>query len=186
MEDIARFIFEAGNLKRTKRSGWWFYGDSGQESVADHSFRAALIGMILADMEQADTGKVVRMLLLHDMAEARIGDITRYPGKSYINADEAEKRVTEDQTSRLPKKMSEEFSSLVEEYNNCETKEATIAKDADILELLSSVREKYGSEHMDKWDKRKNSLKTESAKKLLAAIESTNPFDWWKNAKKID
>jgi 5'-deoxynucleotidase YfbR-like HD superfamily hydrolase len=47
------FIFEAGVLKRAARTGWWFAGVKHPESIAEHSFRTALIGMMLAAMEGA-------------------------------------------------------------------------------------------------------------------------------------
>ena len=57
-------------LKRTPRSGFQFLG-SGAESVAEHSFRTAIIGYTLARLDgQADTGRVVQLCLFHDVPEA--------------------------------------------------------------------------------------------------------------------
>jgi hypothetical protein len=43
--------------------------------------RAAVLGWVLADMENADTDKVTKMCLLHDIAESRIGKPSlTYPG----------------------------------------------------------------------------------------------------------
>ena len=43
---IARYLFELGQLKRVKRSGWWVAGVDQPESVADHSFRCAALSLI--------------------------------------------------------------------------------------------------------------------------------------------
>ena len=59
MKNLANFLFEAGMLKRTPRTGFQFLG-SGAESVAEHSFRTSLIGYTLAQLDdEADAGRVV-------------------------------------------------------------------------------------------------------------------------------
>ena len=58
MKRTAEFLFEVGMLKRTPRTGYQFLG-SGGESVADHSFRTAVIGYVLASQElEADRNRV--------------------------------------------------------------------------------------------------------------------------------
>jgi putative hydrolase of HD superfamily len=63
-QDILNFISEAGLLKRTPRSGWFVAGIKNPESVAEHSFRCAVIGYCLAKMEDADPYQVLLMTLL--------------------------------------------------------------------------------------------------------------------------
>ncbi len=53
LKRIAHFLFEVGMLKKTPRTGYQFLG-SGQENVAEHSFRTAIIGYILASRSKAD------------------------------------------------------------------------------------------------------------------------------------
>jgi len=65
MRNIVDFIAEAGLLKRIARSGWWVIGIKDQESVADHCFRCAVLGFILAKMEKADPYKVLLMTLFN-------------------------------------------------------------------------------------------------------------------------
>ncbi|MEU1687764.1 HD domain-containing protein [Micromonospora sp. NPDC005707] len=60
------FIFESGVLKRAARTGWWFAGVKHPESIAEHSFRTAFIGMMLAAMEGADPARVSMLCVLHD------------------------------------------------------------------------------------------------------------------------
>jgi putative hydrolase of HD superfamily len=81
MKSLANFFFEVGMLKRTPRSGFQFLG-SGAESVAEHSYRAALLGFTLARLDdQADVGRVLQLCLFHDIPEARTGDLN-YVNKS--------------------------------------------------------------------------------------------------------
>ena len=66
---------EAGLLKKIKRSGWWVAGIKDPESVADHSFRCALIAYYMAHLEKVDPFKAMAMALFNDIHEARINDL---------------------------------------------------------------------------------------------------------------
>ena len=99
MKRIIEFLFEVGMLKKTPRTGYQFLG-SGKESVADHSFRTAVIGYILATQQPAaDRNRVVLMCLFHDFPEARTGD-HNYVNKRYVTADED--GALRDQVRELP------------------------------------------------------------------------------------
>jgi len=75
MKNLANFFFEVGMLKRTPRTGFQFLG-SGAQSVAEHSFRTAIIVYTLACLYgTVDTARVVQLCLFHDVPEARIGDL---------------------------------------------------------------------------------------------------------------
>lgn len=87
-QTILDFIEEIGALKNLPRSGWQFRGIKDTESIADHSYRVSLLSMVLADLLKTygvplDLAKVMRMALLHDIAEAKIGDIP-LPALEYI------------------------------------------------------------------------------------------------------
>jgi putative hydrolase of HD superfamily len=56
---LLNFISEAGMLKRVKRSGWWVLGIKDSESVAEHSFRCAVIGYVIAKEEVVFPYKVL-------------------------------------------------------------------------------------------------------------------------------
>jgi putative hydrolase of HD superfamily len=53
--DIAKYLYEVGYLKQVKRAGWGMLGISQSESVAEHSFRTATIGYVLASLAGADS-----------------------------------------------------------------------------------------------------------------------------------
>ncbi len=183
LERISKLIFEAGQLKRTPRSGWTLAGIKNPESVAEHSWRASLIGLILAKMENADENKVVKMCLLHDLAETRIGDVNRVNDR-YIE-NKGEQKAAEDILSGV---FKNDLLEIVEEYDKKETKEAIIAKDADLLEVFVQAKEYkeigYGS--VADWMKNaKAALKTKSAKDLANKLEKMDPTSWWDGLKKL-
>ena len=184
MKDIAKFMLEVGALKHLKRTGWHVAGVSNPESVAEHKMRAIIIGFILAKLERADENKVVKMLMLHDVPETRIGDLNRIT-KGYINIEEAEEKVVEDQAKLLPKGIGNEFISLVKEFNEKKTKESIVAKDADALELAVQAHEYILMGYKAAEDLLKRSkarLKTESAKKILEDVLKSDL--WWVDLKR--
>ena len=71
------FFKTAANLKKIKRQGWIDkLSINNPESVADHTFSMAIMGMVLSDIEQCNSEKILKMILLHDLAESIIGDFT--------------------------------------------------------------------------------------------------------------
>jgi putative hydrolase of HD superfamily len=177
MKNIANFLFEAGMLKRTPRSGFQFLG-SGAESVAEHIFRTTYVGYALGKMEQnIDVDKLIKMCLFHDLPEARTGDLN-YVNKKYVVADE--KKAVRDLTETLP--FGEELRELINEYEAGGTREALLAKDADQLEMILALKEykDIGNKYADEWLafslKR---LRTDSAKNLAKVILETDSSLWW-------
>ncbi|MDM8537595.1 HD domain-containing protein, partial [Desulfobacterales bacterium HSG17] len=87
MENIANLLFEAKMLKEIPRSGYHFLG-TGKESVAEHSFMITFIAFAMSEMEKkADAKKIISMCLVHDLPEARTGDLN-YVQKQYVTPDE--------------------------------------------------------------------------------------------------
>ncbi len=177
MKNIANFLFEVGMLKRTPRTGFQFLG-SGAQSVAEHSFRTALIGYALAQLDgQVDVGRVLQLCLFHDIPEARTGDLN-YVNKKYVRADE-EKAVA-DLAEQLP--FGDDYQQTLREFMDKETYEARLAHDADQLEMVLSLKEHkdLGNRYADEWYPfSRLRLKTEVAKQLAAAIWETDSSKWW-------
>lgn len=72
---ILDFFKTAANLKKIQRKGWIDkLSISDPESVADHSYSMAIMGMIISDLENHNFEKIIKMILLHDLAESEIGD----------------------------------------------------------------------------------------------------------------
>src|SRR3989338_8703652 len=126
---------EAGLLKKIKRSGWWVAGVKDPESVAEHSFRCAVMGYYLAHLEGVDPFKVLVMTLFNDIHEARINDLNKM-GHYYIYFKEAEAKVFRDQIRGLDDCVRGEMELLRREYEGQKTRASLVARDADILECL--------------------------------------------------
>src|SRR4030066_123351 len=139
-KDIAKFLYEMGQLKRVKRSGWWIAGVKDPESVAEHSFRTAVIAYILAQLEGADREKVVSMSLFHDMSEARTNDAHRIV-RRYVNWESVDRKAVDEQSKRLPDEMAKQMVTLFEEFEKEISPEAKVVRDADLLECIVQARE---------------------------------------------
>ena len=112
------------------------YTSSGRhESVAEHSWRVALMAMLLSpEFPGADMNRVVRMCLIHDLGEAFTGDI---PSFEKTKADVAREDAAFDGwVKTLPEETRREFSELLAEMNALETQEAKIYKALDKMEAL--------------------------------------------------
>ena len=177
MDSIANFLFEVGMLSRTPRSGHQFLG-SGKESVAEHVLRTVFVGYTLCKMDPSlDEFRVMKMCVLHDLPEARTGDMN-YVNKKYVNVDE-EKAVTELTESLF---FGDDIKAAIDEFNHKETKESLIARDADQIALILQLKEcgDLGNKYSEEWiDFALQRLNTENGKKLAEMITKTDSSLWW-------
>lgn len=179
--NLLNFIAEAGMLKRVRRSGWWVLGIKDAETVAEHSFRCAVIAYIIACMEKTSSCKAMLMSIFNDMHEARINDLHKM-SQRYVEFEKVEDKAFKEQISQLPKAIKQELSSMYTEYRKQDTKEAIIARDADILECLIQAKEyqEQGFKEAHRFMKKAPEfLKTKSAKKLWNLTRKTNLNKWW-------
>ena len=112
------------------------YTSSGRhESVAEHSWRTALMAMLLTEkFPEADMNKVIRMCLIHDLGEAFTGDI---PTFQKTKAHEKEEESCLNQwVATMPEAQRQEFSALYAEMEERQTLEARIYKAMDRLEAV--------------------------------------------------
>jgi len=173
------FLFEVGVLKRAKRTGWWFVGHKDPESIAEHSFRAGIVGAVLAAMEGADASRVALMGLLHDTQETRVTDIPHI-GRRYLDAADNE-AITADQVAAAPSAVRDAIQGAVDEYEAGETIAAIVARDADKLECLIQAVEyrEQGYQNVQAWiDSSLASLKTESARRLAQEALRGGTLRW--------
>jgi putative hydrolase of HD superfamily len=177
MKNIANFLFEAGMLKRTPRSGFQFLG-TGAESVAEHIFRTTYIGYALGKLATGvNVDRMIKMCLFHDLPEARTGDLN-YVNKKYVEANE--NKAVEDLAQTLP--FGSEIRELIQEFIEGKTEEARLARDADQLEMILALKEykDLGNKYADEWLafslKR---LQTDSARELAKTILETDSSLWW-------
>lgn len=177
MKNIANFLFEAGMLKRTPRTGYQFLG-SGAESVAEHIFRTVYIGYVLGRMSSnVNVDRIMKMCMFHDLPEARTGD-QNYVNKKYVDVNI--RKAVEDMASPLP--FGEEIKELILEFEEGSTEEAMLARDADQLELILALKEykDLGNTYAEEWLafslKR---LQTGTAQELARTILKTDSSMWW-------
>lgn len=138
-ENLIRLLHEAGKLKRTKRTGWVEAGVQDPESVADHSYRVALLSMLLSDQHGLDTLKAVRIALLHDLAEAVTGDLT--PRQKTPGHEAEELKAFEGLVAGLPPRQRRAYKAAMDEYAKGETGEAALVLAADRLEMVLQALE---------------------------------------------
>ena len=186
--NAVNFFAEVGLLKKIKRSGWWVAGIKDPESVAEHSFRCAIIGYYMARIEKVNPYKVMTMALFNDVHEARINDLHKM-GHFYIDFKDAEKKVFKDQVENLDKVVKSEMTDLRKEYDDQKTKESIVARDADILECLLQAKE-YLDEGYLKAKKffktAPDHLKTKTANALWKEIQDWDSGRWWEDVVKFE
>lgn len=176
---IVDFFFEVGSLAQVPRSGFQLLGNH-EQSVAEHINRAIYIGYVLATLEHdknVSAGKVMQMCLLHDLAEARTSDLN-WTNQKYVTSDE--ERAIDDMVRRLP--FKEDIKKTIEEYEERQTKEAKLAKDADSLELLLVLKEMIdiGHKKAQTWiPPLLKRLLTNSGRTFAKQILKTDSDHWW-------
>ena len=181
LERLADLLNEVGMLKNTPRSGFAFLG-SGEENVAEHSFRTSIIGYILARLAEIDPAKVVMLCLFHDVHEARTGDMN-YVNYRYNTADEKAALRDAFEGTGLEREAMEFWN----EFNEKSTPEAMLAKDADQLDLLCTLQMELskGNDSAREWiESLLARLLTPEGGELAEAILSTDPNGWWRHGVK--
>lgn len=174
---IADLLFEAKILKNIPRSGFHFLG-AGKESVAEHVFITTFIAYVMSKIvPDIDALRLITMCLVHDLTEARTGDLN-YVQKKYVRAEE--NRALKDATRDIP--FADSLSDLLYEFNEGKSAEAKLARDADQLSLVLELKSliDIGYKPPDKWlPFVLNRLKTKTGKKLSESILKTTEDSWW-------
>lgn len=130
------FLQALASTKDQDRQWIRFFGrHSGLDSLASHHFRVIWIAQILGFQElssgtKVDLGKIVQLASLHDLAEIMTGDVD-YVSRQYT--ERYEDQGFADLTQNLDPLIKDNLKVLLEEYEQRETLEAKIVKDADNL-----------------------------------------------------
>ena len=144
---ILDFFKNALNLKNISRQGWIDkLSMEHPESVADHSYSMAIMGMVISDLENYDSEKILKMILLHDLAESKIGDYT--PNQiSKENKIKIENNGYNEIISTLPDTIKLQYGKIWEEYQKQESPESKIVHQIDKLEMVLQAKmyQKEGS-----------------------------------------
>ena len=174
----ARFLFEMGQMKNLPRAGWLLLGVPLPESVAEHSFRVAVVGFTLAAMEGADAGRTAALCLMHDAHETRIGDVPSV-GRAYVTTA-APEAISAHQTAAMPHEVAKAFQDLTVEYEAAETLESRLAHDSDKVEtLLQAIEYQQQGHDTEPWKETSlTALRTNAGRELARAIGAADPR-WW-------
>ncbi|MCC7161038.1 MAG: HD domain-containing protein [Anaerolineae bacterium] len=178
MSLYANFFYQVGMLQHTPRSGFAFLG-SGQQSVADHTFRMLNIAFVLNRLVEvpADELHLLKLVLFHDLPEARTGDLN-YENQKYVRVDED--KLFAEMEAELP--FGAEIVALAREYEERKTLAARIAYEADQLEFLITVKEELdkGNALAQDWIQPCVArLKSPAAQELAQEILATRMDEWW-------
>ena len=134
------FFQTAANLKRIKRQGWISkISVKDPESVADHTFLMAFLGMVFSDYQNYDTLKILKMILLHDLAESKIGDITPEQ-MSKSKKFEIENKAFTEISSQLPDSIKSSYLKIWNEFQENSSEEAKLVHQIDKLEMAMQAR----------------------------------------------
>ena len=180
--EMIDFIIIIGKLKTTYRH-CYTEGDR-KESVADHSWRIALMAMLCEkEFPDIDMNKVIKMCLIHDFGEAVTGDIPAF-NKTEAHEDTEDKAITK-LLKLLPAGLDRELTELFNEMDALETPEAKLCKSLDNMEAIISHNESdistwlpleyslnltYGEENVQ-WSEWTKELKKELSKDTLKKIQ---------------
>jgi putative hydrolase of HD superfamily len=177
MKAIVNLLFEARILKEIPRSGFHFLG-AGRESVAEHTFLTTFVGYVLSQLQPAaDALKTIQMCLMHDLSEARTGDLN-YVQKRYVASDEA--KAVAELTGSVP--FGPTMGGLMEAFRNGKTLEARLAHDADQLALVLELKALCDTGHKgpETWLPHVVArLQTDIGKEVAAEVLKTPSDAWW-------
>jgi len=137
LERRVRFALEVDRLKSVLRRTRLVDG-SRHENSAEHSWHLAILAMILADAADADVdqGRVLRMLLVHDIIEVDAGDTFAFDTAGYLDKEERERAAADRLFGLLPDDQRDELRSLWEEFEAEQTPDARFAVALDRFQPL--------------------------------------------------
>ncbi|KAK9839702.1 hypothetical protein WJX81_007090 [Elliptochloris bilobata] len=134
------FLMLLQNLKNTKRTGWVRSGVAGPESIADHMYRMGMMALVAGDAG-VDTNRCIRLALVHDVAEAIVGDIAPSDNVSKEDKRRLEEDAVQQIHGMLGSAAGKEIEELFHEYEAGETHEARLVKDFDKVEMVLQAAE---------------------------------------------
>ena len=134
MQQILNLYKDIEKLKHTPRKGWVKRGVTEiVDTIASHSYGAIILGWILAQKENLDQDKVIKLLLIHDLVMAHITDYM--PEQEEYNSKIQIENKAFDKL-QIPQSTKPEFTALFEEYQEQKTEEARLARQCDKLDTL--------------------------------------------------
>ncbi len=181
MERLARqiaFVKELDRLKGVQRQTW-LADASRRENSAEHSWHIAVMALVLAEYSprnDLDLGRVIQMLLVHDVVEIDAGDTFCYNREAVAQQAEHEERAAERLFGILPPDMAARFRGLWDEFEARRTPESLLANALDrlqpILNNYASGGKSWRANGITREQvRRRNRIVAEGAPELWAYIE---------------
>ena len=137
---ISEFFFQIAGLKKLPRSGWKIkVGLENSESVAEHSYMMSVMAMVLSDLKSLNSIKVIKMSILHDWAESKIGDFM--PDEiGYDKKSELENYAMIEILESLPQRLQSDYQNIWNEFLVRDTPEARLVHEIDKLEMALQAK----------------------------------------------
>lgn len=136
IKNLLKFYLLATELKDKIRSGWkvWNIDRQRVESVAEHIYGTCILAISIDSQFKLDIDlyKVIIMLVLHEIEEIKIGDLTPFDKVTKEEKRKIGKQAVEEVLITLDKKV--QYIELIEEFENMKTNESRFAKMCDKLE----------------------------------------------------
>jgi putative hydrolase of HD superfamily len=179
IKKLANFLFETRILKYTPRACSYYLKGPVKENIVEHLYFTTIIGWILAKLENVDENNVIKMCLIHDLVDTRGGprNLIMKFYNPLPNEQKIIKEISEDHNLEfIP------LENLFNEYFEHKTREAIVAKDADILARMLLEKEclDLGNQKAKKWlEYSFKRLETKSGKELGKALIETDSDKWW-------
>lgn len=137
---ISEFFFQIAGLKKLPRSGWKIkVGLNNSESVAEHSYMMSVMAMVLSDLKSLNSEKVIKMSILHDWAESKIGDFM--PDEiGYDKKSELENYAMAEILESLPQTIQSDYQNIWDEFLVRNTPESRLVHELDKLEMALQAK----------------------------------------------
>ena len=185
MKDLINFFYEIGSLRHLKRSHI-VHMLQDVESVAEHSQRTIIIAYLLAKKSGVDPYKTMLMAAFHDLPESRTGD-SNWHQKEYVTVNEEK---AWNKQLRLMGKESTEVKKLIKEYYERKSPESRLAKDADNIDYVLSIKELalQGNEEAKRRLRNGTSIMnliyTNIGKSVMSEVLKSKPNEWYQKDRK--
>ncbi len=182
MKEFVDLLNEASMLASIPRSGFAFLG-TGHQSVAEHTYGVMFAAYILSRLaqkagHQVNLDRLLLLCLFHDLPEARMGDLNAVQ-KHYVTPNY--EKILEDLSNQYSLGM--EISTYIQSFEDEETFEVQLAKDADQIDLLLTLKKEHelGNPQTIEWmDRVLKKIKTKAGIDLAQTIMEVTSSDWWR------
>lgn len=183
VKKITNFFFELNQLKRESNTGFQLAGVNQPDSVAEHVMRAAQMAFVLAVLEGGEVNpeKAAVIALFHNNGKTRIGDQNKVAAK-YLFKQEAEEFTFVDQIEGMDGSSEDKLLEYHREWQERDTKEGMVARDADWLEQAFQAKEYFDLGYKAAEEIMNNAgeaLETNAAKKIFFQMKKKKFTDWW-------